>query len=89
LLWSVSEIEQREDTMGSVEKANARTRRKDLLVSAVIDLALVVAALLSMRSAPAQQATSYMEARPGVAAVESTTPREAIADRDTLDLQLD
>ncbi|HSB63166.1 MAG TPA: hypothetical protein VLJ18_03325 [Thermoanaerobaculia bacterium] len=72
-----------------VEQAHARTERKNLLVSALIDLALVIAALLSMRSAPAQPAAPYIEARPGAAAVISATPGEAVADRDTLDLQLD
>ena len=72
-----------------VERTHARTGWKDLLVSGVIDLALVVAALLSMASAPAKSATLIQAAKPRAVEVAATTPHEAIADRDTLDLQLD
>jgi hypothetical protein len=78
-----------------VEQAQAKTGSKDLLVTGVMDLALVVAFVLSMASAPTKHATFSIEsAKPEAAESVSTTPDsilpgEAIAERDSLDLQLD
>jgi hypothetical protein len=78
-----------------VEQAQANAGSKDLLVAAVMDLALVVAAVLSMGSAPTKHATFSIEsAKPEAAESVSTTPEgtspgEVIAERDSLDLQLD
>jgi hypothetical protein len=77
------------------EQAHAKKGSRNRLVGAVMGLALVAGALLSMGSTPTKRATSSVEAaRPEAAAFASTTPdsispRDAIADRDTLDLQLD
>jgi N-acetylmuramic acid 6-phosphate (MurNAc-6-P) etherase len=75
------------------EQAHANTGSKELIVAAVMDLAFVVAALLSVGSAPAKHATFSIEAaRPRAAEVvsisaNSTPPLKETAD--TLDLQLD
>ena len=78
-----------------VEQAQEKKGWHDGLVGALMDLALIVGAVLSMGSAPTKQATSSIEAaKPEAAEFASTTPDsispgEAIADRDVLDLQLD
>ncbi len=78
-----------------VEQAQAKKGSRDFLVGALMDLALIVGAVLSMGSAPAKQATFSVEAaKPGAAAFASTppdgiSPCEEIADSDRLDLQLD
>ena len=80
-----------------IEREQAKTGSKVLLVSAVYDLAFVAAVLLSisMGSAPPKHATFSIEAaRPGAAKVvsvtaDATSPRKEIADTDSLDLQLD
>ncbi|MGZ5425988.1 MAG: hypothetical protein ACXWE1_02175 [Thermoanaerobaculia bacterium] len=78
-----------------VDQAQAKRGPNDLLVAAVMDLSLVVAALLSMGSAPTKHATFSIEsARPEAAVLASTTAdaassREAIAEGSSLDQQLD
>ena len=78
-----------------IQQAQAKKGSKDGLVGAVMGLALVAGALLSMGGAPTKHSTSFIEvAKPGAAQFASTTPNsispgEAIAERDTLDLQLD
>jgi len=73
-----------------IEQTQAKTGSKNRLAGAVMGLALVAGAFLSMGSAPSKPATSSIEA----AELASTTPDgispgEAIAERDTLELQLD
>ena len=76
-----------------IEQTQAKTGSKELLVSAVYDLALVVAAVLSMASAPPKHATSSIEAaRPTAAKVvctkaDGTSPRKEIAHTDSLNVQ--
>ncbi len=78
-----------------IEQAHANTGSNNLAVAALMDLEFVVAALLSLGSAPAKHATTSIEdARPKAVEVvsisaNSTSPRKEAADRDTLDLQLD
>ncbi|MGE5717542.1 MAG: hypothetical protein ACM369_12910 [Acidobacteriota bacterium] len=76
-----------------IENARSKRGSRSFPAAVVMDLGLVVAALLSMGSTPAKQAKLSVEAARPVAAALATqgsiTPREAIADRDTLDLQLD
>lgn len=77
------------------EQAHEKTGTKELMVAGVIDLALVVAFVLSAGSAPAKHSTFSIEsATPGAAESVSATPDsilpgEANADSDSLDLQLD
>lgn len=81
-----------------IEQEQAKSGSKVLLVSAVYDLALITAVVLSisMGSAPTpKHATFSIEAaRPGAAEVVSVTadassPGKENADTDSLDLQLD
>jgi hypothetical protein len=87
-------IGRKEKTMRT-EQAQAKKGSKDVLFGALGGLALVAGALLSMGGASAKHATSFVEVgRPGAAELASTTPDsispgEAIAERDTLDIQLD
>jgi hypothetical protein len=69
--------------------------KKAGLVGALMDLGLIVGALLSMGGAPTKHSTFFIEAaQPAAAEVASTapdsiSPGEEIADRDSLDQQLD
>jgi hypothetical protein len=84
-----------------VEQAQAKKGPNGVLLRVLMGLALVAGALLSMGSAPTELATSselttfFIEvAKPGAAEAASTTPDsispgEEIAERDSLDLQLD
>ncbi|MGZ6971778.1 MAG: hypothetical protein ACXVID_08955 [Thermoanaerobaculia bacterium] len=84
----------KEGTM-RIERAEAKKGSRSFLVAVLMDLGLIVAAILSMGSTPSGHATPSVEAASGEAATSASTarnsvwPREAIADRDRLDLQLD
>jgi hypothetical protein len=86
-------IGRKENTM-RVEQARAKMGAEDFLSGALMSLLLAAGVLLSF-GAPAKHATSSIEVgRPEAAKFASTTPDvilpgEEIADRDTLDLQLD
>lgn len=77
------------------EQAQPKKGLKTRLLGAVMGLALVAGALLSMGSAATEHATSFVEVgRPQAAELTPTTPDsvspgEAIAESDSLDLQLD
>ena len=77
------------------EEAQAKRASKNCLVGAVMDLALVAGAVLSMGSAPTKHATSPSSPpgprppRPSPPRRISISPGEANADSDSLDLQLD
>ena len=79
----------------SAERTQAKNRMKSDLVGAVTGLALVASALFSLGGSPTTYATPLTKAgKPEAARVASTAPErvspgEAVADRDTLDLQLD
>jgi hypothetical protein len=89
-----SVIGRKENTM-RIEQAQAKKGSKVGLVGALLVLALFAGALVSMGGAPTKRAASSIEvARPEAttfvsATPESISPREEIADRDSLDLQLD
>jgi hypothetical protein len=78
-----------------IEEATAAKGSKNRLVGTVMGLALASGALLSMGGSPARHATSSVgAATPAAAVLASTTsdslsPRDAIADKAVLDLQLD
>ena len=73
-----------------IEQTQAKTGSKNRLAGAVMGLAFVAGAFLSMGSAPTKPATSSIEATERVSSTpDSISPGEAIAERDTLDLQLD
>jgi hypothetical protein len=73
-----------------VEQAQAKKGWHDGLVGALMDLALITGAVLSMGSAPTKQATFSIEAaKPEAVEFASITPGEEIAEKNTLDLQLD
>jgi hypothetical protein len=84
-------IEPKEGTM-KIEYARAKKWKAGLL-GAMAGLALVAGTLLAMGAAPTKHPTSFVEAvKPEVAASATSdriSAREAIADRDSLDLQLD
>ena len=77
-----------------IERTQAKKGSRNGLVGAVMGLALVAGTLLSL-GARTEPATSSIEVgKPEAVNLVSTTadrisPREEIADRDTLDLQLD
>jgi hypothetical protein len=93
LLYSLV-IGLKEGTM-RIERAEAKKASRSFLVAVVMDLGLIVAAILSMGSTPSKHATPSVKAANAKAATFASTarnsvgPREAIADRDTLELQLD
>ncbi len=73
---------------------HAETKRgwKAGLVGALAGLALAAGTLLATGGAPTKHDTSFLGSKVGAAASvapDRVSPREAIADRDTLDLQLD
>ena len=78
-----------------IERAQTKKRSKYGLVGAVMGLALAAGALLSMEGAPTRRASFFIETnRPEAAESASITsdrvsPREEIAESDSLDLQLD
>ena len=77
-----------------IEQAQAKRGSKDGLLGVLMSLVLVAGGLLSLR-APTQLATSFTEVgKPEAAELVSTTPDgispgEAIAESNSLDLQLD
>ena len=79
----------------TIERAETKKGSRSFLVAVVMDLGLIVAAILSMGSTPSRHATPSVEAARAEAAAFASAaplsggPREAIADRDRLDLQLD
>ena len=84
-----------------IEEAQAKKGSKNGLLSVLMGLVLVTGALLSLGvpltelDTSSELATSFIEvAKPGAAEAASTTPDsispcEEIAERDSLDLQLD
>jgi hypothetical protein len=78
-----------------IERAQSKKGSSNSLAAAVMGLALVSGAVLAMGNAAAKHAQSSIgAANPQAAELASTrpdsiSPREEIADRDVLDLQLD
>jgi len=77
------------------EQAQAKNESKDALLGVLMGLVLVAGAVLSLGVAPTELATSFTEVgKPEAAKLVSTTPDsispgEAIAESNSLDLQLD
>ena len=74
-----------------IERAKAKMGSRAVLAGVVAGLTLAAGTLLATGGAPPKRATSSVSKSEALASAtaDRISPREAIADRDSLDLQLD